>query len=155
MSNIHCSATTKSGRPCRAWAVHYTDPPLCSSHSGRTRGDGVPESNKNRLTHGFYSRYFTLQEVSDLFTSADVPVQPGESTAAQITLRRILAYLERNGDIKDEDFQAAVALVFTGTNTVGRFLRNQRCLKGLASEEIAVAIATVLDQISIELGLEL
>ena len=103
-----CSATTKSGRPCRAWAVHYSDPPLCSSHSGRNQGAGAPESNKNRLTHGFYSRYFTLQEVSDLLSSADVPELAGEIIAAQIAIRRILAYLEQNGGIQDEDFQAAV-----------------------------------------------
>jgi hypothetical protein len=28
-----CSATTNSGRPCRAWAIASTDPPLCAAHA--------------------------------------------------------------------------------------------------------------------------
>jgi len=30
-----CTATTAAGRRCRAWAVHGSDPPRCSTHGGR------------------------------------------------------------------------------------------------------------------------
>jgi len=155
MPNIKCSGTTKSGQPCQSWAVHHSDPPLCSAHLGRNRGAGAPVSNQNRLTHGFYSPTFTLKEIADILASADVPALTAEILAAQVAVRRVLEYLENNGGLNDKDFQASIALVFTGTSTIGRLLRSQRSLTGLASEEIAEAIATALDQLSIELGLDL
>ena len=40
----HCSVTG-----CKAWAIHGTDPPLCSPHARR---GGAPPGNANRLLHG-------------------------------------------------------------------------------------------------------
>ena len=73
-----CSALTASGRHCRAWAVSGSDPPLCSAHAGRDKGAGAPFGNQNRLEHGFYSRYFTLQELADLLDTADIPALVAE-----------------------------------------------------------------------------
>jgi hypothetical protein len=33
-----CTSTTKSGRPCRAWAVRGSDPPRCVGHGAAVRG---------------------------------------------------------------------------------------------------------------------
>lgn len=29
-----CTATTETGRPCQAWPVRHSDPPLCKAHGG-------------------------------------------------------------------------------------------------------------------------
>ena len=40
-SKQRCTATTRSGRPCRGWAIQGTDPPRCAAHrSRRPPGDG-------------------------------------------------------------------------------------------------------------------
>ena len=51
----HCQATTKAGRPCKAWAVAGTLPPRCSAHGGARKQVGAPQNNKNAAKHGFYS----------------------------------------------------------------------------------------------------
>ena len=50
-----CQATTKTGRPCKAWAVAGTHPPRCSAHGGAAKPVGAPPNNKNAVKHGFYS----------------------------------------------------------------------------------------------------
>ena len=152
---ILCSATTLSGRPCRAWSVHNTDPPLCSAHAGLNKGAGAPPGNRNRLTHGFYSRHYTLQEIADLLDLAEVPGLEDEITAARIAIRRLLAYLEENGRLPNRDFQAAIALVFTGTSTIGRLLRHQQILSGESADTISGGLATILNQLADDTGYDL
>ena len=31
---IKCTARTASGKPCKAWAIRGSDPPLCAPHTG-------------------------------------------------------------------------------------------------------------------------
>ena len=55
-----CTATTKAGAPCRAWAVRAPSPdgpdrPLCATHAKLTKGAGAPRGNQNRRTHGAYT----------------------------------------------------------------------------------------------------
>jgi hypothetical protein len=52
-SSRRCSATCANGKPCRAWALRGSEPPLCAAHSGKV---GAPPGNKNAQTHGYYSR---------------------------------------------------------------------------------------------------
>lgn len=44
--NRRCSARTKTGAPCKAWAIHDSDPPLCSLHTRRV----LPTSDQRRCT---------------------------------------------------------------------------------------------------------
>ena len=62
--NIPCSHTTRAGRPCRAWAVHGTDPPACSAHAGRNVGAGARPGNQNARTHSFYGRFLSEHGVN-------------------------------------------------------------------------------------------
>ena len=145
-----CSALTASGRRCRAWAVSGTDPPLCSAHAGRNVGAGAPMGNQNRLGHGFYSRYFSLQELADLLDTADIPALAAEISAAKIAVRRILAYLKENNGrhLPPDVFKAVIALVFIGTSTVGRLLRYQQALLDDVENVTEEAIAQALDELS-------
>ena len=38
---VPCTATTRQGFPCRAYAVHGTDPPLCVAHGGGSSNHGA------------------------------------------------------------------------------------------------------------------
>ena len=145
-----CSATTCSGRPCRAWAVSGTDPPLCSAHAGRNVGAGAPLGNQNRLEHGFYSRYFSLQELADLLETADIPALAAEISAAKIAVRRILAYIEEHNGrhLPPEVFKAVISLVFVGASTVGRLLRYQQALLDDVENATEEAISLALDELS-------
>jgi hypothetical protein len=51
-----CTATCADGSPCRAWAVHGTEPPRCGPHGGGRAPVGAPRGNQNARTHGFYAR---------------------------------------------------------------------------------------------------
>ncbi|MDF1515787.1 MAG: hypothetical protein P1S60_18415 [Anaerolineae bacterium] len=53
---VICTATTRTGQPCRAWAVPGTDPPRCAPHGGAGAKPGAPVGNQNALTHGYYAR---------------------------------------------------------------------------------------------------
>ncbi len=56
MSKRRCAASTSKGQSCCAWAVHNTEPPLCSAHGGGERPVGAPSGNNNAEVHGFYSQ---------------------------------------------------------------------------------------------------
>ncbi len=50
-----CTATSRAGSPCRAWAVAGTDPPVCPSHGGDPDYEPGPPGNQHGLKHGFYA----------------------------------------------------------------------------------------------------
>lgn len=155
-----CTSTTKSGRPCRAWAIRDSDPPRCSIHSGRTRPPGPPLNNTNRKTHGFYATSLSPTELADLVLYADDLTLDDEIACARVALRRVLDALTTTTDQPDrqldaESYARLAAVAFQGTRTVARLLRDQRALSGQAADGIAGAIAQALDELGSEWGLEL
>ena len=116
--------------------------------------EGPAPGNPNRLSHGFYSRHYTLQEIADLLDQAEVPALDEEITAARIAVRRLLAYIDKDGRLPDRDLQAAIALVFTGASTVGRLLRHQQLLSGEAADTIAGGFGAIIDQITADMEMD-
>lgn len=94
MPSRPCTATTTAGKPCRAWAVHGTEPPLCSAHARRNTGAGAPRGNQNALKHGFYRSALTPQEVADLLTHAQNESIADELALVRVMLRRLMHYLQ-------------------------------------------------------------
>jgi len=113
--------------------------------------EGPAPGESNHLSHGFYSRHYTIQELADLLDQAEIPGLDEEITAARIAIHRLLSYLTENDPIPDRDFQAAIALVFTGASTIGRLLRHQQLLSGEAADTIAGGIGTILEQITADM----
>jgi uncharacterized protein YjcR len=157
MSGRKCTASTQSGKPCRAWALRESDPPRCSAHAGRNQGAGAPKGNQNRLAHGFYSRFYTLEELADLLETADIPELAAEIATARIAVRRVLQFLhDQNGRHLDpQHFHASIALLFTGSSTVARLLRQQRAISGEAADTLTEALAAALEQVGDQLDLDL
>jgi hypothetical protein len=148
-----CSATNRNGRPCKAYALRDSNPPLCSAHSRRNQGAGAPAGNQNRTTHGFYSRIYTLEEIADLVAHAINDSLDDEIAAARVATRRVLTQL--HDDLDADSYAKLAGLVLDGTNTIARLLRTRRALSGDAADGIAGAIAQALDELANEWGVEL
>lgn len=147
-----CSATTAAGQPCRSWATRDSDPPLCSSHAGRT---GAEPGNQNARSHGFYGRAYTAQEVADLVTHAANETLDDEIGTARVALRRILELIrDERHEIEADDYARLAKLAFVGSRTVARLLRDRKALTGDAADGIADFISTALDEISGEFGID-
>jgi hypothetical protein len=142
--NVRCSHTTAAGRPCRAWAVHGTDPPACAAHAGRIRGAGAPQGNQNARTHGFYATVFSADELADLLRYATNLSLDGEIACARFALRRVLNYLKAHtedlpddpatgsaprterGELTATDYTRLVSLSLQAVRTIARLVRDQQ-----------------------------
>jgi hypothetical protein len=149
-----CSHTTRAGQPCRAWAVHSTDPPACSAHAGRTTGAGAPRDNQNARKHGFYARTLSPDEIADLLADANLNLD-AEIVCARVALRRVLQFLSSNpGQLSSADQVRALALVFHGARTVARLLRDFHALGG-DIDRLAKITDEVLDDLSAKWKIDL
>lgn len=149
-----CSATTKSGEQCQAFAVRGSAPPRCSAHLGRNRGAGAPAGNQNRRTHGFYGRYYSADELDALAEYVADDSLDSEIGVVRVALRRALKVLQ------DEDADPALVaaltpLVFAGGRTVARLLRDRRLLSGQDADTIMREMADALEELGTELGVRL
>lgn len=92
-----CSATTRSGAPCRAWAMRDSDPPLCATHGQKTKGAGAPLHNTNRLRHGIYATVATQGALAALVGLADDDCQPSATlitTSLMTQFKRVEALID-------------------------------------------------------------
>ena len=153
--NIPCGHTTARGQPCRAWAVKGSDPPACSAHAGHARG-GAPSANQNARTHGFYARTLSQQEMGDLvFYAADMTLDD-EIACARIALRRALEFVRQDSEnLGREQYLRAADLIFHGTRTVARLLRDRHILSIESDGGISDFINQVLDNLGKRWGRQL
>lgn len=155
-----CTATTKAGRPCKGWAQHNSEPPLCRVHADRTteEDEDPPLPNpKEEESHSeaetFYGRRFTSEELRAQVGLALDRSLTGEVAITRVTIRRILTQLEE--ELALEDYARLATLLFTGARTITQLLRAQRALSGEAAEGISGAMAQALDELSTIKGLNL
>ena len=153
---------------CRAWAIHGSDPPICSAHAGRTLNPGpggqlgAPEGNHNALTHGFYSRVVRDLETGQPLDNADVVSLDDEIAIARVALRRILAMLLSGATLGPNprrldaiDVARLGGLAFQGTRTIARRLEVKTNLSAAGGGEFAAAMNDALDALSKEWGIDL
>jgi len=135
-----CSATTRAGEPCKAWAVRGGQ--LCAAHSGKV---GAPVGNQNRRTHGFYAA-----PARKLETIGDV-------VADQLNRQEQLStYIDEQMAAGAVDLDEVVKLfALTGQNAsrLGRLLRDQRALSGASADGFLEMISKLLDEINTEMDL--
>ncbi len=129
-----CSATTRTGAPCRAFAIHDTDPPLCAIHAGRAIG-GAPEGNRNAVTHGFYASTDISDVILDLATKQAQLSQLIDACFAQLDPRTI------------PDLARLLALHGQNASRIGRLLRDRKALSSETADELTDAINAALDEI--------
>lgn len=127
-----CSAITKAGEPCRAYAVRGSQ--LCAAHS---RNVGAPKGNQNRRTHGFYSSASNLKSIDDVV---------GDLMAKQ---EQLSAYIvERSEDIDSEEFVKLLALSAQNASRLGRLMRDQRALSGDTADGLLQALNRLKDEVN-------
>ena len=165
-ANVPCSFKTKAGRPCRAWAVHGSDPPACAAHLRSSLGKNTwglalasdlgPRGLESAPGPGFYSRTLTDEELADLVIyAADLSLE-AEIACTRMTVRRTLEFLqERSGSMSEAEYLRATGLVFQGAHTIARLLREQQALTGGEDSRLQAIIDAALDGLSEDLGIEL
>ena len=125
-----CTHLTAQGEPCQAWAVHDSDPPLCSAHAGRNVGAGAPLGNQNHLSHGFYSRSFNPDELDDMRDLDPESVLESEIACARVALRRVMNILaDPDNDLPAWEYAKLASLAFYGARTVARLVRDHKDLR--------------------------
>lgn len=145
MSKVACSATTRAGKPCRAWSIHDSDPPLCSAHAGRA---GAPANNQNRYVHGFYSKSFKASEIVDLVAHATNTTLEDELAVTRILVQRYMKFLNRE-EAKIYDYSSIAPHVFAGVRTIALLLRQ------IETQQSGGPWDEILDQMSEILNVDL
>lgn len=146
-----CTARTRAGDPCRAWAVRGSMPPRCAAHAAAYAGADAPGRK-----HGFYARTFSPDELDDLAAYAGDLCLDDEISVARVALQRVFAFLNRDPDRLDPgDYVRAAELAFTGARTIARLLRDRDALTGSSADELDGIVDQALDLLSAEWGIDL
>jgi hypothetical protein len=153
--STRCSATTTAGAPCRAWAVRGADPPLCSTHSGRTVGAGAPVGNVNAVKHGFFRRKLSHQDLADLVANLNnIDIIDDEVAINRVLLSKLLNFMQENED--DLEIIVRIApLILRTTAGIANLLRARRAISHESANSLLDALGTALDEISNEWGIRL
>ena len=143
IASRHCSATTKAGEPCRAYAVRGEQ--MCSAHS---RAVGAPAGNQNRRTHGFYAASVKMEGIGDV---ADDLLRKQQQLSAYIDSQMV------DGLVDSEEMIKLFALLAQNASRLGRLLRDKRALDGDSPDGMLEAIGKLFDEINTEgiLGVKL
>jgi len=155
-----CTATTRAGRPCKAWAQRNSEPPLCRVHRDRPTGvekePPLPNSKQEEPhseTETFYGRRFSSDELRAQVGLALDRSLSGEVAITRVAIRRILTQLEE--ELGPEEYARLASLLFNGARTIAQLLRAQRALSGEAAEGISGAMAQALDELATMKGVDL
>jgi len=129
---------------CRAWAMkgatycraHRSD--LSPTRRKRTGPEAPPE--------GFYGELFTQEELLDLAGATARPSLADEIGMLKVLIRRVVA--------REED-PNILSKVGRAVEQLTKAWRLERSISGDAAEGLAAAMAQVLDELSLELGIDL
>jgi hypothetical protein len=139
-----CTETTAKGKPCKAWAVHDSNPPRCAAHGGG-KPIGAPVGNDNARTHGLYSA-----PDRDLTSIADIIADLAEKQ------ENLSNYIGKHlGEMQVDDLKSLLKIHASTASRLGRLLRDQRALSGEAADGISAAFALALDELATEFGIPL
>jgi hypothetical protein len=129
-----CSATTKAGAQCKAFAIRDSDPPLCAIHAGRAIG-GAPPGNRNAVTHGFYAATNISDVILDLASKQAQLSALIDACFTQLDPRTI------------PDLARLLALHGQNASRIGRLLRDRQALSSETTDELTDAIHAALDEL--------
>jgi hypothetical protein len=138
-----CTALTRAGQPCRAWAVAGSD--RCAAHSGKV---GAPKGNKNRETHGFYAK-----AVDNLETIDDVVK---DALRRQTQLSQFIDQVVAEGKENiAEELIKLLALHGQNASRIGRLMRDRKIVDSDDVDRLLDLLGPALDELASELGIEL
>jgi hypothetical protein len=158
---------TVAGKPCRAWPIKGSHPPLCLVHGGKKDSPQKGSTDKGRSqkggeearataggqSPGLYGRHFHPQEKADLVDYALQDSLADEISLMRVGLSRVLDQLQ--GQLSVEEHARLTDLLFRGGNTVGKLMQIQRAIAGQPADAFTEAINYALDQLGPEWNIEL
>ena len=105
---------------------------------------------------GFYGHTLSDEELADLVIYAAELSLDDEIACTRIAVRRTLEFLgQRPGSLSESEYLRAAGLVFQGTRTIARLLREQQALSGGSDNRFQTIMDAALDGLSEEWGIEL
>lgn len=139
-----CTATTRQGLPCKAWAVPNSQPPLCGAHQPHPR-PGAPTDNTNALKHGAYSEHPAPHGVG---------LQPVITDLARRIedLGQYIDDRDTDNPLATTDYLEALNLLSLMSTRLARVIKDQRALEGQGHSDLEEAIADALDTVGRTLG---
>lgn len=155
--NRACTATRADGQPCRAWARHDSNPPLCAAHSDPAphSPSGPPPSEPGDLGDGhLYDHNFSDQEQARLQSLTHERSLSSEVRLIRVIVDRLTQDLGPQHDLTRADILNTVAALYKGAHMIGKLWKLQvEIEKG--GDDIHPAIASALDEIGEEWNIDL
>ena len=146
-----CSATTRSGEPCRRWAARDSNPPLCAAHGGCGHPAAGPARGEAGASPGFYHPALLPEELEPSLRQSKLSLDE-EIALARVCLLRVAEALTANGSLTPEQRIRLAALIFRGVSTVARLLRDRQAVAGDAGDSLSSAIDQAVDEVMSGLG---
>lgn len=149
---VPCSATTRQGRPCRAYAEAGSA--YCRVHRRElTLAAEVADGESVHGVQGLYSRFLTAEDVAALPVAGAEQSLEDEIAFTRVVIRRLADLIEQTDGVA-EATRLADAL-FRGTGRVADLLRAQQTLSRQVAEGLVQAVEQALDELGEEWGVEL
>jgi hypothetical protein len=145
-----CTAIRADGSPCRAWAVHGTDPPRCAPHGGGRAPVGAPLGNRNASTHGFYANSAGPDSSQDECTI------DGLIADLYRKQKRLSRYIDEHiDDLPPADLARFLRIHAQSSSRLGRLLRDRRILNGGWNQAMDDIFGQALAELGEEWGVKL
>jgi hypothetical protein len=149
---LPCSATTRAGNPCRAYAEAGSA--YCRVHRQALPAvPAAPVAEAMRGAQGLYGRLLTPEDVASLPAAGAAQSLDDEIAFTRVVIRRLADLLEQTDGVA-EATRLADALL-RGTGRVADLLRAQQALSQQAAEGLMQAVEQALDELAKEWGVQL
>lgn len=154
-----CTAVTKSGKPCRNWALPESQErygrPLCRVHLPSPGASPTVLAFQRQL----YGAYFTAADVDALDAFLEI-ASDGQSLVpeietARVLLRQILEQMRATPSAARDEQARLTALALAALRTIARLVRDQHAIMPEGRDELMEVLGLALDEISAEWGVDL
>ncbi len=150
-SRRRCSATTRRGERCRRRATHDSDPPLCTAHGDRGAGHAShPGDEPGATAPGCSPPALEARELAEKLQGNTLSLDQ-EISMARICLLRVAEALEANGGLTLEQRVRLASLIFRGTSTIARLVRDRHAVSDDVREACWTAVDRTLEAVGAEL----
>ena len=139
-----CTATTAKGKPCKAWAIRASNPPLCAPHAGLTGGS---KGNQNAVTHGYYRKRIEPDEIHSLYDAATSVGIDQEVILLRVALHRLSSIIN-DPHISLEEIKSIIPLIVSTSRALA-YLKKQ------LPDPTAIDWDAALDELGKEWGWDL
>ena len=136
-----CTAITRRGNPCRAWAVAGSDRCIVHQEAGSEGLPAAPEPADRDLVEA--DRVDLLSGVID------------DTLQKQIQISSLIDELLSQEEVVSDKVIKLLALHSQNAGRIGRLLRDQKVVQGEKSDALLELLDQTLDELSVELGIEL